>query len=69
MAYLKDYQTGRYLLTVDGDYIKEYQTGKYRYKISGDKIVEYQSGRYLYKFDGFLSHKEIVALLAILFAV
>ena len=25
MAYIKDYQTGRNLLTIDGEYIKEYQ--------------------------------------------
>ena len=30
MAYLKDYQSGRTLLTIDGEYIKDYQTGRCR---------------------------------------
>ena len=69
MAYIKDYQSGRILLTIDNDYIKEYQTGIYRYKLSGDKVIDYSIGRYLYKIDGFLSRKELVVLLTLLFAI
>ena len=39
MAYLKDYQTGRTLLTIDGEYVKDYQTGRFRYRISGVRPV------------------------------
>jgi hypothetical protein len=37
MAYLKDYSSGRILLTIDGEYIKDYQTGRYKYRITGIK--------------------------------
>ncbi|MBR3617661.1 MAG: hypothetical protein IKN46_03195 [Acholeplasmatales bacterium] len=41
--------------------------GKYLLEIQGDRIKEY-CGNYLYEIDGFISHNEMMALVAILFA-
>ena len=67
MSYLKDYMSGRNILSFDGDYIKEYSTGRIKYRMSSDRVVDYMSGRILYKIDGFLSGREKMALIAILF--
>lgn len=41
--------------------------GNYIAEIVGNKIKEY-CGNYLYEIDGFISHNEMMALVAILFA-
>ena len=46
--------------------IKRY-CGPYILEISGDRIKEY-CGPYLYEIDGFVSHSELMALIAVLFA-
>lgn len=51
MSYLKDYMSGRNILSFDGDYIKEYSTGRIKYRMSSDRVVDYMSGRTIYTFD------------------
>ena len=46
--------------------VKRY-CGPYIAEIQGNRIKEYCGG-YLYEIDGFLSHKEMMMLIAILFA-
>ena len=63
--YIKEY-CGTPLLEFDGRYLKRY-CGMPLYEVEGNKIKEY-CGNYLYEIDGFLSGKELLGLLAILFA-
>ena len=46
--------------------IKRY-CGSYVLEISNDRIKEY-CGSYLYEIDGFLSHEDLMAVIAVLFA-
>ena len=41
--------------------------GQYIYEIDGDRIKRF-CGPYMYEIDGFLSHEQLMALIAILFA-
>ena len=50
MAYLKDYMTGRSVLTIESGYVRDYMTGRTQYRI-----------------EGFLTGREKMALIAVLF--
>ena len=53
------------ILEYDGKLLRRYN-GNYRYEISGNMIREY-NGNYLYEIEGYVSGKELMGLLAILF--
>lgn len=57
---------GFYVLEVKGNNIKRYG-GQIIAQIDGNKIKEW-AGLYIYEISGFVSHKELMALIAILFA-
>lgn len=65
MARIRRY-CGSYLLEVSDGKIKEY-CGSYLYQIDGYRVKQY-CGPYLYEIDGFISHNELMAVIAILFA-
>jgi hypothetical protein len=56
-------------LTITNDLVKDYRTGMIIASYDNNYIKDYRTGRYLYKLEGFLSRREITALLAIIFAV
>ena len=62
---IKEY-CGKTLLEFDGEKLKRY-CGPTIYEVDGNKIKEY-CGKNLYEVEGFLSRREWMALLAILFA-
>ena len=64
MAKIRRY-CGAYILEINNSQIREY-CGPYRYTIENDKVREY-CGKYLYEIDGFLSNRELMMLIAILF--
>ena len=39
MAYLKDYMTGRSVLTIESGYIRDYMTCRTQYRIESDRVV------------------------------
>ena len=57
---------GSYLLQVEGNRIRRY-CGSYIAEIDGNRIKQY-CGPYLYEIEGFLSHKELMMVIAVLFA-
>ena len=65
MATIRRY-CGSTVLDVSSGKIKEY-CGSYLYEINGNKIKRY-CGETLYEINGFLSHQDMMAVLAILFA-
>ena len=67
--YIKNYHTGRYLLTISSNVIRDYLTGRTLATFDDTTFKDYMSGMYQYKIEGFLSRREIYALIAILYAV
>ena len=75
--------SGRILYTLDGDYVKEF-SGRILLNITRDQVKEFNgriiakfdssyiknisTGMIEYKIDGFLSRREMLALLAIIYA-
>ena len=49
---IKDYQTYKYVLKVDGDYVVNYSNYKKLYKFDGDYLIDYNNYKKLLKFDG-----------------
>ena len=64
MAYIKKWG-GPIYFEVNSYGIKKFAS-LYDYKIDGNYLKEF-GGKILYKIDGFLSHKQLMAILAILF--
>ena len=62
IAYLKDYTTGRHILSITNDSIKDYRTGMTLASYDNTYIKDYRTGRCLYRIDGFLSRREIAEI-------
>lgn len=62
IAYLKDYTTGRYILSITNDSIKDYRTGMTLASYDNTYIKDYRNGGCLYRIDGFLSRREIAEI-------